>query len=274
MDNPYAIHIRCDGSMDYDSKQTGGYGFVIEFPDFVDHPPVEKFTKADGQGIHRLEMMAVLAGMNELLRFRATNGNLLRDVSGVTVHSDRLSISDDEMNNPYRIQEYRKRKWKTHEGNPVKHSDLLDAIDKTRKKLSAVFSGRIEIRYTREKKNKVADKLSRVGKRDGLESKTARRGMRPKVGKRKLTGAEIKYNLMSVGDILDVHIYYKNPVQDKYELHAEIMDGRYTGRTLRIFLTVSQEMNLHRWHFYRMEITEVTTYAVRMACLEEIIGTY
>ncbi|KKT62677.1 MAG: hypothetical protein UW55_C0010G0026 [Candidatus Giovannonibacteria bacterium GW2011_GWA2_44_26] len=274
MDSPYAIHIRCDGSMDYDSKQTGGYGFVIEFPDSVGLAPIERFVKADGQGIHRLEMMAVLAGMNELLRFQKANSSLLRDVSGVTIHSDRLSVSDDEMNNPYRIQEYRRRKWKTRDGNPVKHSDLLDSIDKARKKLDDVISGRIEIKYTREKQNKTADKLSRQGKRSGTESKIARKGMRAKVGKRKLSGTELKHNLLAAGDVLDVHVYHKNPVQEEYEIRAEIMDGNYTGRTIRAFVSLEQELNLHRWHFYRVKITDVTTYAIRIESLEEIEDVY
>lgn len=34
--NPYAIYINCDGAMDYDSKNTGGVGYVITFPDFIE----------------------------------------------------------------------------------------------------------------------------------------------------------------------------------------------------------------------------------------------
>ncbi len=274
MDNPYAIHIRCDGAMDYDSKQTGGVGFVIEFPDSTNLPSVEVDIRIDGEGIHRLELNAVVEGMKELLKFQKENNSLLKEVSGVVIHSDRASITDAGLTNPYRIQAYRKAGWRTHEDKPVKQKELLDAIDKGRKKLSSVIPGRIEIIYTRRKQNKVADKLAKKGKRGLKSSKSILKRRKPKIASRLLGGEEIKYNLLSVGEILDVHTFYKDPVQEEYELRVEVLDGDHTGKTLKIYISKEEEISFHRKHVYRIEITEVKTHHARIEILEEVTELY
>ena len=133
--NPYALYVYCDGAMDYDARSTGGIGFEIAFPDFVDLENIEKFDgRYVGANIERLELKAILQGMNEVLKSFEDNKDKLRDIQTIIVITDRLSLNDENRTNPYTIREWRKNKWYSHEGKAIKNSDLLEKIDKTRKK--------------------------------------------------------------------------------------------------------------------------------------------
>lgn len=271
MDSPHAIHIRCDGAMDYDSKQTGGIGYSVEFPDSTNLAPLQGSIRVDGEGIHRLELMAVLTGINKLIEFHKYNKDVLRNVSGVTIHSDRLSVSDGEMNNPYRVRAWKKQGWKTYDGKPIKHDDMLDAILKARTKLSKLVSGRIEIVYTREKQNKVADKLSKLGKLTSTRSKSLPKRSLVKVGKRKFAGSEMKYANLSVSSKLKLRVYYKDPVQDEFEIRAEIIDGKNAGQWVRFYTGTTPESSFHRHHIYRVKVQEVNARFIRVTDVKEIL---
>ena len=271
MDSPHAIHIRCDGAMDYDSKQTGGIGYSVEFPDSTNLAPLQGSIRVDGEGIHRLELMAVLTGINKLIEFHKYNRAALRNASGVTIHSDRLSVSDGEMNNPYRVRAWKKQGWKTNDGKPIKHDDMLDAILKARTKLSKLVSGRIEIVYTREKQNKVADKLSKLGKLTSNRSKSLPKRSLIKVGKRKFAGGEIKYASLTVGSKLKLHIYYKDPVQDEFEIRAEITEGGNVGKWIRFYTGSAHESVFHRHHTYRVKVQEVYARFIRVTDVKEVM---
>ncbi len=156
--------------MDYDPRQTGGNGFIIEFPDSMNLPPITRALRRDNQGIHRLETISILESIEELLQFGKKHPEALRKGTGVTIYTDRIRVTDDELINPYRVRDYRKRRWYTHEGKPVKDSDLLDRIDKGRKKLARDIRSRVEIPYSPEKKTRSADTLSKLGKRIGTRS--------------------------------------------------------------------------------------------------------
>lgn len=156
-----AILVFTDGARDRDPKQTGGTGFVIKFPHFLCLPDVQESFRRDGQGIHRLEMIAILEALDWLNMWVKKNGELIKNVSGVIVSTDRFSVT--ELVNSWKISACRRQGWKNHEGKPIKDSDLLDTIDKSRTKLRKTIHGTIEINYLRRKHNKEADKLSKRG---------------------------------------------------------------------------------------------------------------
>ncbi len=54
-----AIEVLTDGAMDRDSKQTGGTGFVITFPDSIGVPDIQEALRRNGQTAHRVELIAI-----------------------------------------------------------------------------------------------------------------------------------------------------------------------------------------------------------------------
>ena len=255
--NPYAVHIHTDGASDYDRIQTGGIGFVIEFPDTLNLEPIKKYFNVNEQGIQRLEMICIIHAMDKLLNFCKANPSVARQVSGgVIIHTDRFNITDTELNNPYRVDSYRKNGWRNYENKPIKNSELLDQIDKKRKKLSFLFSGRVEINYEREKKNKTADKLSKLGKASQLQTKKVAKKQLIKRGKRLFNGSEVNYHSVSIGDMV-VHVYLKNPVDSQFEMSCDICDGELKGHKIKIYVDCAMEKQMHRRHCYEVKITKV-----------------
>lgn len=270
MSNPYVITIHCDGAMDYDSRQTGGNGFVIDFPDSMEVDPIMGSFRNDNQGIQRLEMISIIEAMKKLLRFAKQNPGLLRKVSGVCIFTDRFRVTDGGLTNPYRIQGYRKNKWKNHEGKPIKDREILDELDKLRTKLSKEVGGRVEIKYKREKNNRVADKLSKLGKKYADSRRIIRKNKN--VSPKKFDGEEVVYSLISVGDVFCIHVYAWERVQNQIELSVEIIEGRHLGKKLRVYVDLIEKSQIHRRHFYRITVSEVFKYYIRATGFEEIKG--
>ena len=264
-----AIVIYTDGAMDRDTKQTGGTGFVIKFPYFVGVPDIEESFRRDGQGIHRLEMIAILEALESLNKWLKNNGEHIKNVSGVVINTDRHSLT--ELLNPWKISGWRRKGWKNHEGKPIKDKDLLDKIDKNRTKLSNRIYGRIEIIYLRRKFNKEADKLSKLGKKGVDKHKIILSEKSSKISKRLFDGEEIKYSDLCVGESLDVRVYMKDPVQKEFEVMGEISEGEHFGKKIRIYVSFIDELELHRHHYYRFTIKEVYKHHIRvMLDFEEI----
>jgi len=270
MYNPHVININCDGAMDRDQRQTGGNGFCIEFPDFLNLEPISKSIRNDGQGIHRLEMISILESMEKLLSFGKQNPGILHKVAGVNIYTDRIKVTDAELLNPYRIQEYRKNRWLNHENKPIKDKDLLDKIDKIRKKLHQEVGGIIKIEYIPEKKNKNADKLSKIGKRSLIHDKKIIKKKRVHVTRRIFDGPEIDYSLIHENDLLIVHVYIWEAVQNQFELKTEIMDGQYLGRIIRIYVAPAVKTDVHLNHCYEVKIKNVYTHHVEIESFKEI----
>ena len=66
MTNPHAVYVNCDGAMDYDSKNTGGVGFVISFPDFIPLEPIPiSIGTYIGGSIERLELKDLIQEMKK-----------------------------------------------------------------------------------------------------------------------------------------------------------------------------------------------------------------
>jgi ribonuclease HI len=263
------IEIFTDGAMDRDTKQTGGTGFVIRFPDFIGIPDIQESFRRDGQGIHRLEMVAILEALVSLNKWLKNNSEHVKGVTRIVVNTDRYSLT--ELLNPWKISGWRRHGWKNHEGKPIKDKDLLDKIDKNRKKLSDNIYGRVEIVYLRRKYNKEADKLSKLGKRSVKKGRIVLSEKGSKISKRLFDGGEVKYSNLVVGEPLDVRVYLKDPVQKEFEVLGEIIEGEHFGMKIRIYISFMEELELHRNHYYRFTIKEVRKHHIRvMSPFEEI----
>ncbi|NQT49458.1 hypothetical protein HQ571_02060 [Candidatus Kuenenbacteria bacterium] len=252
--NPYALYVHCDGAMDYDSKNSGGIGYEIVFPEEV---ALERITKSigkyEGSNIERLELEAILQGMYELLRLFEEHGNDLRNVQTIIITTDRFSLNDQEKTSPYKIREWRKNKWYNYEGKAIKNRFLLDKIDKTRKKISDKTYCSVEIKYLRRKFNKVADKLAKEGKKRYLKKPDiVIHGL--KLCKRKYDGLEVDYKLLEDKKKYLVRIFRKEPVLDQWEIWGELCDGEHLGKKIKVYSDRIMELRLHRHHGYYIRI--------------------
>jgi len=270
MANPYAIQIHCDGAMDYDGKQTGGNGFIIEFPESIGIEPITASIRNDRQGIHRLELISLIEAMEELLSFGKKNLDLLRKASGVEIYTDRLRATDGELTNPYRIRDWRRNGWKNHENKPIKDRDLLDKIDKARVKVAQIVGGRVSINYEREKKNKVADKLSKTGKRTGGRGRKLIEKKGRRVTRRLYDGSEVKYSQLDEGDVLEMRLYAWEPVGEEYEACFEICSGELKGKIVKVYIDDKQKATVHRTYRYGTRVDKVNKHHIRVKQFTEL----
>jgi len=194
--------------------------------------------------------------MEEVLILFALQYDALKNVNAIIITTDRYSLNDNEITSPFRIKDWRRNNWHNYEGKAIKNSDLLEKLDKTRKKLSDKTYHSVRIEFLPSKFNKVADKLSKKGKKKALTSEAiSLKGV--KQGKRKLEGEEINYSLLKVKEAYDIHIYKKEPVRDQWEISVEIFQGEFLGKKLKIFTDISLEKKLHRHHIYKVRIKDV-----------------
>ena len=271
--NPYAMYVRCDGAMDYDSKNTGGVGFEIIFPDFVGLESIKhSLGKYEGANIERLELEAILQAMKKVENLFKTNREELNDIQNIIFITDRMGLSDEKKTNPYTIRDWRKNRWPNYEGKAIKNKDLLDKIDKARMKIANNSYCRVEIKYGRRKLNKTADKLAKEGKKQAItKTNIALRGT--KIGKRKYDGIEVDYKLLEEEKEYFVHVFKKEPVRTQWEIWVEICEGIFSGRKLKIYSQADSEIesNLHRHHKYKIKIKKVYNYHITIyEAVEEI----
>lgn len=269
MSKDNVIHIHTDGAMDLDTEQTGGTAYVIKFPESLGIQNIEESFRRDRQGIHRLEMIAILEAIEALIKWTKNNTKYLRNISGVIIHTDRISLT--ELLNPWKISGWRRSGWKNHEGKPIKDKDLLDKIDKARKKLNNKIRGRIEIVYIRRKYNKQADNLSKKGKVSVNKHRKIINEKNSKVANRLFDGEEVRYGDLRVSDQLEVRVYMKDPVQKDFEVSAEISGGEHFGKKIKIYVSFIEELELHRHHYYKVTIKDVYKHHIRiMPDFEEV----
>lgn len=255
--NPYALYINCDGAMDYDKTSTGGIGFVVTFPESVGLEEIsESIGFYSGGNIERIEYEALIQGMLFVLELFGKYKEQLRNINQIIFISDRYALNDHERTNPYKIKAWRQNKWKNHEGKPIKNHELLDKLDKTRKKLSEQTHCRVNIEYRPRKQNKAADKLAKAGKLKGLKIDTlAKRG--EKIGKRMFEGGEIKYSKLKASDIIQIHIFRKDPVQEQWEIWCELIKGENLGEKLKIYSDNQLAAKLKRRNSFEVRIKGV-----------------
>jgi len=256
--------------MDYDPQQTGGNGFIIDFPDQFEVESISHSIRNDAQGIHRLEMISLVEAMEEAMMFLSQNEVVARQCAGVEMYTDRFSVTDGELISPYRIREWRKAGWKNYEGKPIKNSDLLDKIDKTRLKLSRVVGGSVTVTFKRRKQNKIADKLAKAGK------KTSTRGVKLiEKNKRRITrriydGDEVDYSKVSGGSVLEVRVYAWEPVGEEFEICFEICSGDFEGKVIKTSVNSETKLHLKRSHTYLIEADSIFKHHIGINLLEEI----
>ena len=260
--NPYAIYVHCDGAMQYDSKNSGGVGVRIVFPDFVELDDVKKsLGRYEGANIERLELEAILQGMYEILDIFQLEKAKLKNVNTIIFITDRYGLNDSDKTSPFRIRDWRKNKWHNHEGKAIKNSDLLDKIDKTRKKINDQTYCTVKINYARRKFNKKADKLAKAGKKQAITNSTiAQKGL--KIGKRKFDDIEVEYSLLEKKSKYHVRVYKKEPVRDQWEISVEFCSGTFTGKKLKIYTDAEIEMKLQRHHEYEIRIKKIYSHHV------------
>jgi len=135
--NPYAIYVHCDGSMEYNSKSSGGVGLHIRFPETIElQEMIKPIGRYEGANIERLELEAISQGIDLLMSLFDKEREKLNTISKIIFITDRYGLCDKEKTNAYRIRDWRHNKWRNFENKPIKNSDLLEEIDKGRKKLS------------------------------------------------------------------------------------------------------------------------------------------
>src|ERR1035437_1929330 len=122
--SPYELYINCDGAMDYDSKNHGGIGYVITFPDSVGMQPISESKGIyTGANIERMEMEALIQAMEAVIDLYKTYRDELKNVAPIVFITDRYGLSDSEHTNPYQIKEWRHNNWKNYESKPIKNHE-------------------------------------------------------------------------------------------------------------------------------------------------------
>jgi len=262
--NPHALYINCDGAMDYDRINSGGVGFVISFPDTVSLEDIPiSIGKYTGGNIERIEYEALIQAMEYVIQLFDKYKSELKNIRQIIFITDRFALSDSERTNPFKIKAWRQSKWKSHEGKPIKNHELLDKLDKIRGKLSSKTYARVNIEYRPRKQNKVADKLAKAGKKEGLlDSSLSKKG--EKIGKRLFTGGEIKYVKLKPKQDLFISIFRKDPVQDEWEVWCEICEGENLGEKLKIYADDKLAAKLKRGNKFLVKIKTVFTYHIKI----------
>ncbi len=259
-----AIYIFCDASMVYDSNNSGGIGYIIKFPEELNIEPISgSIGIYQGANIERLEMEGLISGIERMIKEYENYREELGNVSQIVVITDRYALQDEIRTSPYKIREWRRNKWKNHEGKPIKNSDLLDKLDKKRKKLSNSSWKKIRIEYRPRKQNKEADKLSKKARKEGLPNASiAIKGI--KIGKRKYDGISINYSKIFVKDELHIHIFKKDPVGDEWEVNAEICSGAHIGKKLKLYCDDVLASKLKRRNEFIVRIKKVNIFHIRI----------
>jgi ribonuclease HI len=254
--NPYAIYVHCDGAMIYNSKSTGGLGVCIKFPDELEILDVEEaFGVYEGANIERLELEALCQGINLMMKTYKEKAEVLNGkFNTIILITDRYELINRV--NPYNIRRLKSQGWKNHENKPIANKDLLDKLDKLRKKLINLTHVSVDMKYFRRKFNKVADKLSKKGMESLHVNKSIARLIKP--GKSKYKGEEVKYELLKEDDELIVQVFYKDPIsKDEWKLNADICNDEYEEKRVTIYVNNEIEDELHRKHDYKVIIDKV-----------------
>lgn len=262
--NPHALYINCDGAMDYDSKNHGGIGFVIQFPD---HLNLDSISHSMGRysrvNIERIEIEALNKAFSYVIDIFREKKQEIRSIKRIIFVTDRFGLSDEERTNPYKIRSWRQNKWKNFEGKPIKNHELLDELDKYRKRLSDLSGARISIEYHPRKQNKAADKLAKAGKKEGLIIDTLLKKAE-KIGRRKFDGHEIAYKLLKAGDEIHVNVFRKDPVQEEWEIWVEVCEGEKKGQKLKIYIGNELAAKLQRGNQYILRLKKVFRFHVEI----------
>lgn len=262
--NPHAMYVNCDGAMDYGANAFGGVGIFVQFPDSVEmEDKTISIGMYTGANIERMEIEALTQAMIEVRNIFQEYPYAMRNVKHVIFVTDRFGLSDTERMNPYLIRDWRSMDWKNHEGKPIKNHEFIDKLDKLRTKLSKEICGRIQIEYKPRKQNKVADKLAKKGKENGLVTHTLEKKSE-KIGRRKFNGGEIPYKAWKPEQEIHINIFRKDPVQDQWEIWGEVCEGLHQGMKLKIYADDEVAAELQRGNEFVVRLKNVYLYYFRI----------
>lgn len=247
--NPYAIYVRCDGGMDYDSKNTAGVGIFITFPDFVGikeiRRPIGRYEKAN---IERVELEALIKGLLEIERILKIDRDKIKNVAQIIVTTDRDSLI--KKLDPFTIREWKKRGGKNNENKTVKNWDLIYEFNQKRNRICKNYYKRIDLRYSKSKYNKVAHGLAKIGKNKRLKANDISiKGI--EIGKRIYDGEEVDYNNLTKGKEYCVSVFLKQSVRSQWEIVAEICEGNLLGQKVLIRTSPDVKKRIHRTNKYK-----------------------
>lgn len=259
-----AIYIHCDGAMMPDRKSSGGIGYVIKFPDefeFVDIRESEGIF--ENANIERLEVLALIKGMQGFIFWYEKNNIKLTPVTRIILITDRFDLRDEARTSPYKISEWRRNGGKNHEGKEILNWDLLNSLDKTRTKLHKLTWKSVRIEYSPRKYNKEADRLSKKARKEGTPNKViAITGH--KIGKRKYDGQDVIYGNLKPKDTIDIHVFRKRPIKNQWQINAEITSGTALGRKIQIIADHELQEKLQRGNLYCVKIKTVFTHHIEI----------
>jgi len=199
--------------------------------------------------------------MNALLRLYKIYPDKFKNLRNIIVTTDRSGLDDDNKTSIYKIKEWKKMGWHSHEGKAIKNSYLLDDIDKARRKIRNKTHCFVRIKYRPEKYNKIADRLSKAGKRR-LQRKDNIAVWGIKIGKRIYEGGEVNYETLKEKEKYNIRIFKKEPVRDQWEISVEVCEGRFLGNKFKIYSDSAMQKKMHRWHYYFIMIKKVFTHHV------------
>jgi hypothetical protein len=202
--------------------------------------------------------------MKIIQEFYKANKDKVEAINRIIFVTDRLGLDDSQKTSPYRIREWKHSQWKNFEGKPIKNSDLLEELDKQRRKVIQDCHCSTEIQYQRRKYNKAADKASRKGRDNPLIDKSIEiKGQ--KIGKRLFKEDFIDYGKLQVNMTLIIHIYLKQPVREEWEISAEIINGENAGQKICMYVDNVLEQQLHRHHHYQVIIIGIYQHHIRIS---------
>ncbi len=257
-----SIYIHCDGSMKYDSKSSGGIGYIIKFPDWLEIDDIaESIGTYEDSNIERLELEGIIQGMKGFRYFNKKNPVDLSDVNNVIVVTDRYDLQDERRTNPYKIARWRKDKWKNHEAKEIKNHRLLDELDKIRSKIYTETRKSVRIEYRPRKQNREADKLSKKAREIPITNRSvAIEGN--KIGRRKFDGGPVAYRRIHPKDYLRIHVYKKQLIQNDWEISVEICDEFRFGQKMKIYTDYTLAEKLNRGNEFIVRIKKSFTHHV------------
>jgi ribonuclease HI len=262
--NPHAMYVHCDGAMDYGAQAFGGVGIFVRFPDAVEMEDITiSIGRYTGANIERMEIEALTQAMLEIRKLFQEHWYALQNIRHIIFVTDRFALADTERMSPYLIREWRSMGWKNHEGKPIKNHEYIDKLDKLRTKLNKELCARIQIEYKPRKQNKTADKLAKKGKVEGLVIHTLEKKSE-KIGRRKFNGGELPYKAYKPEQELRINIFRKDPVQDQWEIWAEICTGLHQGMKLKIYADDEAAAELQRGNEYIVRLKNVYRYYLRV----------
>jgi len=251
-----SIYIHCDGSMKYDSRSSGGIGYIIKFPDWLELEDVfDSIGTYEDSNIERLELEGIIQGMKGFLHYLRRMPLDFEHIDGILIVTDRYDLQDERRTNPYKIADWRKNKWKNFEGKEIKNSRLLNELDKTRTKLYNETRRRVRIEYRPRKQNKEADKLSKKGRtQPNSNRKIAIEGN--KIGRRKFDGKVVNYNSIYPKAYIKVYIYKKQLIKDDWEVSVEILESEKLGQRMKIYADYELAEKLNRGNNFLIRVKE------------------